>query len=402
MTIRDIRPAEDQDIIEEVIKHIEPGTFHASPSRHLKKSGEVILVNTRGNSIQYNGCNARIVTAIDNTAIINAQEALKASERRFKNLIQEGADIIFILDTNGNYKYASPSAEKSLKLEPGKLIGRNTFEFIYIDDLPQYLKDFALLETQQRVEFKPFRYYDLHKKICWGESVMTDMRNDPAIDGIVVNARNVTTRMEGELKIREMLNRYNAVSKATSDTIFDVNIVSGEVIWSRGINEVFGYKELTATYEWWYDHVHPEDIDRVTAVVQDNMDHKEARWSTEYRFRCADGKYKSVLDRGFLLYDDLGKPVRMITAMQDITDSVRYIQDIKLRNQRLREIAWDQAHLVRPPLARILGLLPLIEDTDNSMEENRELLNLVKHSALEMDEVIRNIIKKAEKEKRTF
>lgn len=402
MTIMDIRPVEDRNMIEEIIKQIEPGTFHASPSRHLKKSGELILVNIQGNSIAYNGCDARIVTAIDYTEIIKAQDALKASERRFKTLIQEGADIIFILDTHGNYTYASPSAEKGLKLEPGHLIGRNTFEFIYPNDLPQYLKDFGLLEIQQRVEFKPFRYLDVHKNVCWGESIMTDMRDDPAIGGIVVNARNVTARMKNELRVREMLDRYNTVSKATSDTIFDVNIVSGEVVWSRGINEVFGYTGVTATYEWWYDHVHPEDIDRVTAIVQANMDNKEARWFSEYRFRCADGRYKSVLDRGFLLFDDLGKPVRMITAMQDITDSVKHVQDIELRNQRLREIAWDQAHLVRPPLARILGLLPLIEDTGNSAAENQELLDMVRHSALEMDEVIRSIIKKAEKEKRTF
>lgn len=401
LTIKDIRPEEDLDFINDVMRNrVKKGFFHAIPSRHRKKSGELILVDTKANSIIYNGREARIVLAIDNTEQIRTEEALKLSERRFKSLIQEGADIIVILDPLGNYIYASPAAEKALSLERNDLIGRNMREFVHPDDLEIYLKEFASLSTQHQVEFKPYRLIGAHGKILWRESIMTNLTEDPAIGGIVVNARDVTQQMENQIRTKELLERYNTVSKATSDTIWDLNIDTGTVIWSNGLSEVFGHKSLIGTYQWWYEHVHPDDITGITDIVENHVNNKEPRWTCEYRFKCGDGSYKSVLDRGFLLFDENGKLMKMIGAMQDITEHVKYTEDIEHRNERLREIAWQQAHLVRAPVARILGLLQLAEHEETKPAELKEYLDLIKRSAMEMDGVIKDIVAKAQDEKR--
>src|SRR5690606_9730683 len=126
---------------------------------------------------------------------------------------------------------------------------------------------------------------------------------------------------------------------------------------------------------------HPDDVERVVKAVQLHIKNKKSRLKNEYRFRCADGSYKFVLDRSFLIYNDMEKPVRMIGAMQDITEQINYIQNIEEQNRRLQEISWVQSHLVRAPLASIMGLVELLYDSKQDEAAINELLPLLKEAA---------------------
>ena len=84
------------------------------------------------------------------------------------------------------------------------------------------------------------------------------------------------------------------------------------------------------TSNWWFDRVHPEDSIRVSVKLYNFLEEKVEKWQDEYRFACADGTYKYVFDRGFLVKDDDGKPIRMIGAMQDVTKQKEEEQRLKL------------------------------------------------------------------------
>lgn len=71
-------------------------------------------------------------------------------------------------------------------------------------------------------------------------------------------------------------------------------------------------------------------------------------------------------------------------------------QEIENQNLKLKEIAWEQSHIVRAPLARMIGLINLIEECDTSAMNLNELLALIKRAGFELDTVIRNIVKKSE------
>jgi PAS domain S-box-containing protein len=397
MTLLDIRPEEDKVALKQAIKEdVQLGKPHSSFFWHRKKNGDIIRVLIKGNSLRYEGKNARIVIAIDDTARITAEEALRSSERRFKTLIQDGSDLITIINPEGEFKYVSPTAEKVLGIPSEALLGRKASDFIHEEDRGQVIEQISYLPNAERVQLPAFRMIDRNGKLHWVEIILTNMESDPAIQGIVCNARDVTERFENELKVREHLERYNIVSKATSDAIWDLKIQTDELTWNHGITEIFGYEEVVRNYLWWYERVHLEDKQRVTQVVKNSIQEKEPRWSSEYRFQCADGSYKFVLDRGFLIFDDEGTPLRMIGAIQDITERINYIHEIERHNALMREIGWAQAHLVRGPMARILGLLELLTLPQNEDAGNTELLQHLNKSALELDEVIRQIIHKSE------
>lgn len=87
-----------------------------------------------------------------------------------------------------------------------------------------------------------------------------------------------------------------------------------------------------------------------------------------------------------------GRRAEVILA-NDITERLNYIRAIEEQNEKLKEIAWFQSHVVRAPLARIMGLIDLLRETDD-IDKSRVLDYIVK-SADELDEIIRNIIQKS-------
>ncbi len=95
------------------------------------------------------------------------------------------------------------------------------------------------------------------------------------------------------------------------------------------------------------------------------------------------------------IIDFHGRKAEVILA-HDITDRLYYIDAIETQNKKLQEIAWMQSHLVRAPVARIMGLIDLIQHVPNSGIEDNELLNEILNSAIELDNILRNITDKAE------
>lgn len=133
-------------------------------------------------------------------------------------------------------------------------------------------------------------------------------------------------------EIKESNEKYDIVAKATSDTIWDWKIQEDSINWNKGIESVFGYNpaEVGKTSKWWFDKIHPEDSIRMSIKLYSFIEQKTEKWQDQYRFRCADGTYKYVLDRGFLLKDENGRAIRMIGAIQDITKQKEEEQRLKL------------------------------------------------------------------------
>lgn len=120
----------------------------------------------------------------------------------------------------------------------------------------------------------------------------------------------------------EALQRYNVLGMATNDAVWDLNFKTGECFTNRTLQETFGYgaHELTDNNIWWRNNLHPEDKGRVIGRLDGKLRDGGTIWQDEYRFRCKNGHYKTVFDRGFIIRDNAGAPIRLIGAMQDVTD----------------------------------------------------------------------------------
>ena len=133
-------------------------------------------------------------------------------------------------------------------------------------------------------------------------------------------------------EIIESKERYDIVAKATSDTIWDWKIDNDTFIWNKGIQGVFGYKkeDVGKGSNWWFERIHPEDSLKMSVRLYSFLDYKTDKWQDEYRFQCADGSYKYVIDKGFLVKNKEGKIIRMIGAIQDVTKQKEEEQRLRL------------------------------------------------------------------------
>ncbi len=396
MDLIDLRPKEDEDALIHLLNNqILKGHFDSSVVRHVKKNGEIIYVKVDGNSVFFNQKNARLVMAVDQTEQIEAELELAKSEQRFKALVQDGSDLIAILNDYGVYKYVSPTAKRILGIEADQFLGKNAFDFIHPDDKLLTERQFILLATKKQIKLPAFRFLNGKGEYRWIETILTNLLDDPSVEGIVANSRDVTQQIQNKLKTKELLNRFNIVSKATSDAIWDWDIQTGKMQWNQAIHTVFGFRSRSYTIEWWEQHVHPEDLGNVKDKFKQLIGSKKSRLQMEYRFRCADGNYKCVLDRSFVIFDQKAQPIRMIGSMQDITERISHIKAIEEKNTRLNEISWSQAHNVRAPLARIMGLTDLLAGGPDQ-ETLQHIVNHLRSSTNDLDEVIKAIINKAD------
>ncbi len=143
----------------------------------------------------------------------------------------------------------------------------------------------------------------------------------PSLLGIGID---ITERKNAETKTKSAIERYDILARATSDTIWDWDIVNNRMLYNEGITKMFGYvaDEVENVVDWWNEKLHTDDFQKVAWSLNDIFEKGLQRFQLTYRFRCADGSYKHIFDRAFVVFDENGKPCRIIGAMQDITYQV--------------------------------------------------------------------------------
>ncbi|HVR86661.1 MAG TPA: response regulator [Planctomycetota bacterium] len=164
---------------------------------------------------------------------------------------------------------------------------------------------------------------------------------DRVDSALVVRAvRYAIERKRAENALRKSEERFEVMARVTNDAVWDLDIPTNRMWWNVGVRSFLGYPADTvgSDFNWWQDHIHPEDKERVISAVREVIEGGGRFWLDEYRFLCSDGSYACVFDRGHVLHDEQGKPLRMIGAMMDITDRKRAEEALRETNETLRTL----------------------------------------------------------------
>ena len=220
MSIRDIRPDEDLPFLEKQLQtNKATGDFSVGMFRHKKKNGKLIHVEVRGNEIDFNGIKARLIISIDMTEKVKVEQALNLSEKRFKALVQEGSDLINIIDLNGVYKYASPASATMIGLNTEDVTGTNAFNFIHEEDREMIIRSLSEIASTKRVQTPPFRFKDQGGGYRWLQSIGTNLLDDPAVEGIVVNSKDITESIQYIHAIEEQNTKFRDIAWTQSHVV---------------------------------------------------------------------------------------------------------------------------------------------------------------------------------------
>ncbi|HET7163445.1 MAG TPA: PAS domain S-box protein [Rhodanobacteraceae bacterium] len=150
----------------------------------------------------------------------------------------------------------------------------------------------------------------------------------------LVLANDVTERVRTEAALRLSQERFDYVTRATADAVWDRNIADNSIWWNAGLQRLFGIppEEVEGTIEWARERIHPDDREQVARTIGEAIRTGAEQWACEYRFRRHDGTYAFVYDRGFVIRNGAGRAVRVVGAITDLSDR-------KQREDTLREQA---------------------------------------------------------------
>ncbi len=181
----------------------------------------------------------------------------------------------------------------------------------------------------------------------WATGALTSLRDtDGRLLGFLKILLDHTAERAADEALRLSAERHRLAALATRDVIWDWDLDADEVQWNEALADAYGYRPPRGCTGngWWLERVHPQDRAQVSAAVQSALGSGGANWTAEYRFLRSDGSEAHVLDRGFVLRDAAGRPLRMIGAMLDLSD--RRAAQVRLQGSedRLR-LATEAARL---------------------------------------------------------
>jgi PAS domain S-box-containing protein len=329
----------------------------------------------------------------DNTEDTLNLKALESAMARLEKIMDSSIDMICVVDEDDHILSINAASERILGYKPEEMIGRKLFDYLYPEDLEMTRQMAANVMAGNDMTNNENRYVRKDGSLV---PLMWSARWDPQDRVRYGIARDATERKKNEEALKLSNERFEYATKATSDIIWDWNLETNEVYYSGNIEYLFGHKSgyNNDNLPFYFEHVHPDDRERVVLYPDQVKYGAMMNWSQEYRFRKANGEYAFVLDKGIVIRDKNGIGVRMIGAMQDITllkeNEVRVMQ----QNEKLMEIALINAHEIRRPVATILGLMQLLNENSVTTVADRQVLIHLKAATTELDDVIKRIIDK--------
>lgn len=310
---------------------------------------EIVTLRTRAlaqSETQAQALNEELTVANEELRTIN--EDLAESEHRIRNIIENAPFPIAVY--TGPQMYIRQANEVIITIwgKGPDVIGKR-----YADVLPE-LSTQGIYEQLDQVFHTGIPFHARNRRL----DIVTDGKTrtyyfnysfTPLLDrtgevyGVMNTAADVTDLAEAKQELENAYEQSRLSKEAAQLGIFDMNMVTGELVWDERCRNLFGIThKLPITYEKDFIHgLHPDDRERVLAAIAHTMDRaaSQGNYDVEYRtIGLENGRLRWIKAKGKAYFDENDRPVRFIGSVLDITDQ-------KLNEQRLKESSERQARM---------------------------------------------------------
>jgi len=281
-----------------------------------------------------------IGSCVDITDRKEAEQALRLSEQRYRSLVMAGTQMVWTTDAGGMV-VDMPFWRQLTGQTPDEVRGEGWAAAVHPDDRER-VRDAWRRAVQSRTPYEAeyrLRLHDGGYRWFAARAVPVSEPGGGVREWVGV-FNDVHDRRVAEAALRQSEERYRLAMLATRDVVWDWDLATDEVRFGDSIRQVLGFDpaEVDPEANWWYEHIHPEDRDRVVAGIHEAIHARAQVWTARYRHLKASGEWAVVDDRAYLLYGDDGRPVRMVGATQDVTERLRAEQARESERRRLCDV----------------------------------------------------------------
>lgn len=267
--------------------------------------------------------------------LLQAKEMIEASlhELEHQKFALDQHAIVDIRDDNGKIIYVNDNFCAMSGYSREELIG-NSYTLINSNYHPQSFFE----EINKTIYSGQVWNGEICKKskngnLYWLRTTIVPFKNGSTLKPkqFISIRSDITKEVEANKTIRESNERFEYVTKATFDAIWEWNLITNDFYRGQGFETLFGYNykdDISLKMSW--DEIHPDDKERVIASVQEACNGKDNLWRQEFRFLKSNGEYADVVDKAVIVRDENGKAQRIIGAMQDITKTKERAEQMRL------------------------------------------------------------------------
>jgi PAS domain S-box-containing protein len=213
-------------------------------------------------------------------------------------LVHNGSDLIGIIDIDCNYLYVAESVKHILGFDPEFLENKNAFDFIHPDDHESIRASLMEVSHKRYFAVKPFRFKDSAENWRWVETNIANYLDSPAINGLIVNSRDITERKKAEAELALNEHKFKSVVQNGSDIIV---IMEADGIFkyvSDNVLSILGYVPSSLIHVNAFDLIHHEDkkgvFDELNRVISNDPDAK----GILHRFLKTNGEWLWLESKG--------------------------------------------------------------------------------------------------------
>jgi PAS domain S-box-containing protein len=309
--------AEDQEVIRSSTSILNRESFLLTPSGEKKW-----LI---GNKIPQKDAEGNIIGIVgishDITKRKMAEEAMRSTAEKYQSIFNSFVDLYYRSDLEGNIMVLSPSVYKLSGYKPEELIGKSVAE-VYVD---LESRNTMLKQLMEKGSINDYENILRHKNgTLVPVSITSHLIKDPEgtftyIEGTI---RDITERKRVEKTLHESEERWQFALEGAGDGVWDWDVLSRQVFYSKQWKEMLGYKEdeIGNDIDEWEKRIHPDDLKSVVLDLRRHFKNETDVFINEHRMSCRNGEYKWILGRGKVInHSDENDTFRVLGTFTDIT-----------------------------------------------------------------------------------
>ena len=270
-----------------------------------------------------------VVLAIVSTRVVGRRAArtvdqvtqlLERNEARFRAMVRDSNDIMAIVDPRGRLVYASPVTERILGLAIEPLIGTDVFDLIHPEDHKFAIDGFDMTRAGKEVDRVELRLR--HADGSWRvmEAVATNLLDDPAVEGIVISARDLTDRRRAEAELREAQERFRSAFEHAPIGMALTSLDGRLFRVNRALVQILGRGESELLASSMLDLSHPDDREMFRESIARLLRGHDSSCQLEQRYLHHDGHPVWVSVSASLVRDVAGQPLYLVSQIEDIAE----------------------------------------------------------------------------------